>query len=210
MVDLWLGGGGPADATNGCSTATRTPGRCDPRHDRELRRDQLASRCARAASSTAGSADRTQRRGDRLRRLRGAVREARHRSDRQVGPHRAANGTRWSACSANGRRRAASAVPDDFVVIPYTAYRKQFGLRAERVAAAPAAFAVMIAVLPSEGVTREEAMAEVETIMRIRHGLTLDKPNDFDLGHRGRDPRLLGPDSARRPSSRSSSSRRSR
>ncbi len=39
----------------------------------------------------------------------------------------------------------------------------------------------MIAVLPKEGVTREEAMSEVETIMRIRHGLTLDKPNDFDL-----------------------------
>ena len=39
----------------------------------------------------------------------------------------------------------------------------------------------MIAVLPKEGVTREETMREVETIMRIRHGLTLDKPNDFDL-----------------------------
>ena len=24
-------------------------------------------------------------------------------------------------------------------------------------------------------------MREVEAIMRIRHGLTLDKPNDFDL-----------------------------
>ena len=39
----------------------------------------------------------------------------------------------------------------------------------------------MIAVLPKEGVTRDETMREVEAIMRIRHGLTLDKPNDFDL-----------------------------
>ncbi len=39
----------------------------------------------------------------------------------------------------------------------------------------------MIPVLPKEGVTREEMMREVEAIMRIRHGLTLDQPNDFDL-----------------------------
>ena len=39
----------------------------------------------------------------------------------------------------------------------------------------------MIAVVPLESATREETMREVESIMRIRHGLTLDKPNDFDL-----------------------------
>jgi putative ABC transport system permease protein len=35
--------------------------------------------------------------------------------------------------------------------------------------------------VPREGVTREQAMREVEEIMRIRHGLRLDEPNDFDL-----------------------------
>ncbi|MCC7032425.1 MAG: FtsX-like permease family protein, partial [Acidobacteria bacterium] len=35
--------------------------------------------------------------------------------------------------------------------------------------------------VPHENATREEAMREVEAVMRIRHGLTLDKPNDFDL-----------------------------
>ena len=45
----------------------------------------------------------------------------------------------------------------------------------------PFGIPVMIAVLPKEGVAREDAMREVEAIMRIRHGLTLDKPNDFDL-----------------------------
>ena len=39
----------------------------------------------------------------------------------------------------------------------------------------------MIAIVPHEAATREETMREVESIMRIRHGLTLDKPNDFDL-----------------------------
>jgi putative ABC transport system permease protein len=68
---------------------------------------------------------------------------------------------------------------DDFVIIPYTAFRKQFGH--ERIQRGPMGMPVMIAVLPKEGVSREDAMREVEAIMRIRHGLTLDKENDFDL-----------------------------
>jgi putative ABC transport system permease protein len=39
----------------------------------------------------------------------------------------------------------------------------------------------MIPVLPRDGVSRETAMKEVEQIMRVRHGLKLDEPNDFDL-----------------------------
>ena len=39
----------------------------------------------------------------------------------------------------------------------------------------------MIAVVPHEWATRDQAMPEVEEIMRIRHELTLDKPNDFDI-----------------------------
>jgi putative ABC transport system permease protein len=35
--------------------------------------------------------------------------------------------------------------------------------------------------VPHDWASREDAMREVEEIMRIRHGLTLDKPNDFDL-----------------------------
>jgi putative ABC transport system permease protein len=68
---------------------------------------------------------------------------------------------------------------DDFAIVPYTAFRKHFGH--ERVRRGPFGMMVMIAVLPREGVAREETMREVEAIMRIRHGLTLDKPNDFDL-----------------------------
>ncbi len=70
---------------------------------------------------------------------------------------------------------------DDFVFIPYTSFRKQFG--SER-AQAPGRFggvSAMIAVVPHDWVTRDDALREVEEIMRIRHGLTLDQPNDFDL-----------------------------
>jgi len=68
---------------------------------------------------------------------------------------------------------------DDFAIVPYTVWRKQFGNERSR---GPFGFLpVMIAVLPREGVDRADTMREIEAIMRIRHGLTLDKPNDFDL-----------------------------
>jgi putative ABC transport system permease protein len=69
---------------------------------------------------------------------------------------------------------------DDFAIIPYTAWRKQFG--SEKIRGGPlGAASVMIAVVPHEWADRDETMREVEAVMRIRHGLTLDKPNDFDL-----------------------------
>jgi putative ABC transport system permease protein len=39
----------------------------------------------------------------------------------------------------------------------------------------------MIVVLPADGATRDETMTEVEEILRARHNLRLDQPNDFDL-----------------------------
>jgi putative ABC transport system permease protein len=69
---------------------------------------------------------------------------------------------------------------DDFVIIPYTTWRRQFG--SERIRTGPmGGRSAMIAVVPHEWATQEETMREVEQVMRIRHGLTLDKPNDFDL-----------------------------
>jgi putative ABC transport system permease protein len=78
---------------------------------------------------------------------------------------------------------------DDFAVIPYTTHEKFYG----RVVASPgragsagpigpdALRTGMIAIVPRDDVTRDEALTEVEAIMRIRHGLRLDEPNDFDL-----------------------------
>jgi putative ABC transport system permease protein len=70
---------------------------------------------------------------------------------------------------------------DDFVTIPYTAYQRIFGLNAVRVARNATFLPVQIALLPRDGVKIEDAIADVERVMRIRHGLRLDEPNDFDV-----------------------------
>ena len=77
---------------------------------------------------------------------------------------------------------------DDFLVIPYTTFQKQFGWqRSGRInmngtmTDASAMQSAMIAVLPKENATRAAVMEEVEQVMRIRHGLKLDQANDFDI-----------------------------
>ena len=76
---------------------------------------------------------------------------------------------------------------DDIIVIPYPTYQKQFGWRRASGDRGPppgmedAFRSAMIAIVPRESATRESAMAEVEQIMRIRHGLRLDQANDFDI-----------------------------
>ena len=75
---------------------------------------------------------------------------------------------------------------DDFVVIPYTAQEKFYG-KVQKVRFTggqitnAAMRSAMIAIVPNETATREQAMAEAEAVMRIRHNLKLDEPNDFDL-----------------------------
>jgi putative ABC transport system permease protein len=76
---------------------------------------------------------------------------------------------------------------DDFALIPYGTHEKMFGkvLKGSAKISAgsfnPAVFrTAMIAVVPREG-AREAAMQEVEAVLRIRHNLKLDAPNDFDL-----------------------------
>jgi putative ABC transport system permease protein len=64
---------------------------------------------------------------------------------------------------------------DDFVVIPYTTHEKFYGRTGIFNRSA------MIAVVPRDDVSRETAMHEVEELMRIRHNVHLDEPNDFDL-----------------------------
>ena len=70
---------------------------------------------------------------------------------------------------------------DDFVVIPYTAYQRIFGLKPIRINRSATFLPIQIALVPRDGVTQAEAIADVERVMRIRHGLKLDQPNDFDL-----------------------------
>ena len=70
---------------------------------------------------------------------------------------------------------------DDFVVIPFTAYQRVFGLRAFRVARNATMIAFQVAVIPRDGVSQADAMADVQRVMRARHALKLDQPDDFDL-----------------------------
>ena len=70
---------------------------------------------------------------------------------------------------------------DDFVVIPYTTYEGIYGLKPVRALRTGTTMPIQIAVVPRDGVTRDQAMADVERVMRIRHGLKLDQPDDFDM-----------------------------
>src|SRR5262249_37931531 len=64
---------------------------------------------------------------------------------------------------------------DDFVVIPYTTYQRIYGLKAVRIMRGGTTMPIQISVVPRDGVPVKEAMAEVERIMRSRHGLKLDE-----------------------------------
>jgi putative ABC transport system permease protein len=69
---------------------------------------------------------------------------------------------------------------DNVALIPHTVYSKVFGLGRFRFGKntwAP----VMIACVPRDDVTREQAMGEIESVMRARHALKADKENDFGL-----------------------------
>jgi len=75
---------------------------------------------------------------------------------------------------------------NDFAVIPHTTYQRQFGIRLFRMSFGRSAVSgehqsVMIAAVPRAGAPRAQAIREVEEVLRIRHRLTLDEPNDFDL-----------------------------
>ena len=81
-------------------------------------------------------------------------------------------------------KRAAGGInigADDFVVIPYTTYQRIFGLQAVRITRNATFMPVQLSVMPRPGVPVAEAIAEVERIMRSRHGLKLDDPNDFEV-----------------------------
>jgi putative ABC transport system permease protein len=70
---------------------------------------------------------------------------------------------------------------DDFVVFPYTVYQRIFGLNAVRGPRNTVFRPIQIALVPRDGVSQERAMADIQRVMRIRHGLRLDQPDDFDL-----------------------------
>ena len=78
---------------------------------------------------------------------------------------------------------------DDFVVIPQTTHQVLFDTRARGFFRGGQS--AQIVVVPYEWADRDEAVRQVEEIMRIRHGLKLDEPNDFEVGTRDAITKLL-------------------
>lgn len=69
---------------------------------------------------------------------------------------------------------------DEFAVIPYTNYQVQYGLNSRRIRGQLFTDVTIVAI-PKDGVERGDAVRDVETTMRIRHGLRVDEENDFDV-----------------------------
>src|SRR4029079_3532308 len=93
-------------------------------------------------------------------------------------------GDRFEVVGVFDKRPAAGGFnlgQDDFVVIPYTAYQRIFGLKPVNISRTATILPIQIALVPREGVKQADAIADVERVMRIRHGLKLDQPNDLDV-----------------------------
>jgi putative ABC transport system permease protein len=70
---------------------------------------------------------------------------------------------------------------DDFVAIPHTVYQRIFGVKSAQIGRLGTLTNIQVSVVAREGVTVKEAMADVQRIMRTRHELKLDQPDDFDM-----------------------------
>ena len=70
---------------------------------------------------------------------------------------------------------------DDFVIVPHTTYQRVYGMRVARIGNLGSLSNIQISVVPREGISAQTAMDEIQLIMRARHGLKLDQPDDFDL-----------------------------
>jgi putative ABC transport system permease protein len=70
---------------------------------------------------------------------------------------------------------------DNLAMIPYTTHQAVFNIDVTRRLRDGRSFGGIIGIMPREDAKPGQALAEVEEIMRVRHGLKLDEPNDFDV-----------------------------
>jgi putative ABC transport system permease protein len=93
-------------------------------------------------------------------------------------------GGEYTVIGVLGRRPSAgnfNSGQDDFVVIPQTTHQTAFTRNQVQGFAGGNRGSAMIVIVPREDAGPGRALAEVEEIMRIRHGLKLDEENDFDI-----------------------------
>jgi putative ABC transport system permease protein len=69
---------------------------------------------------------------------------------------------------------------DNLAIIPFTTHQVVFNIDVTR-PLRDGNFGGIIGILPRDDAPPGRALAEVEEIMRVRHGLKLDEPNDFDI-----------------------------
>jgi len=90
--------------------------------------------------------------------------------------------TDFTVIGALAQRPTTLGDQDSFILIPLTTFDVVYGDRRQQ---GPGGVTMeqsaIIAVVPQPTATRDQAMREVEEIMRIRHRLTLDEENDFDI-----------------------------
>ena len=141
---------------------------------------------------------RTQRRRPRPDAVSGAVRAERHRSDRQDGARRQPSATRSSACSTSGPASAASTpartTSSSFPTRPTSGSSACAASRRPRRGSGGTLVPIQIAAVPRDGVDRRTAIADVERVMRIRHGLQARRAERLRHRDPGRDPRAVGSD----------------
>ena len=70
---------------------------------------------------------------------------------------------------------------DNLALIPNTTHQVVFNSDITKQIRDGSAFGGIIGIMPREDAPRGQALAEVQEIMRVRHGLKLDEPNDFDI-----------------------------
>jgi putative ABC transport system permease protein len=70
---------------------------------------------------------------------------------------------------------------DNIAIIPFSTHQVVFNIDVTRPLRDSRAFGGIIGIMPRDDAPPGQALAEVEEIMRVRHGLKLDEPNDFDV-----------------------------
>ena len=70
---------------------------------------------------------------------------------------------------------------DNIAIIPLTTHQAIFNIDVTRPLRDGRSFGGIIGIMPRDDAAPGQALAEVEEIMRVRHGLKLDEPNDFDV-----------------------------
>ncbi len=199
MVDIWLGGGGPGSqdaiqrvfyrgertrplpimgtTENGTSTST-------------------SRRCIAGRSFTEQEVQRTRQ----VAVVGYGVYEAlfEKRGIDPIGKPVRVGGVEYTMIGVVGKRPSPGgfAGADDFAIVPYTAFRKQFGN--EKRQRGPFGMPVMIAVLPKEGVIARRGHARGRNDHAHPPRPDARQAERLRPGHLGRDPRGVGSDLARR------------